>query len=65
MIKDHYDSEKGNPLPPLHGIFYMHYPIDRIAHTTTFDTPVVKHWLERQIAQRIHHVGSIRRRTAP
>ena len=32
----------------------MHHPIDRIAHTTTFDTPVVEHWLEQQIAQWVH-----------
>ena len=25
----------------------MHHPTDRIAHTTTFVTPVVEHWLER------------------
>ena len=31
--------------------FYMHHPTDRIAHTTTFVTPVVEHWLERKIAQ--------------
>ena len=29
----------------------MHHPTDRIAHTTAFVTPVVKHWLEREIAQ--------------
>ena len=59
MVKDHSDSEKGNPLPP-HGLlfpinskvfFYMHHPTDRIAHTTAFVTPVVEHWLEREIAQ--------------
>ena len=27
---------------------------DRIAHTTTFVTPVVEHWLEREIAQWVH-----------
>ena len=26
----------------------MHNPIDRIAHTTAFDTLVVEHWLERE-----------------
>ena len=59
MVKDHSDSEKGNPLPP-HGLllpisskwfFYMHHPTDRITHTTAFVTPVVEHWLEREIAQ--------------
>ena len=38
------------------GLFYMHYSTDRIAHTTTFVKPVVYHWLEREIAQRVHHV---------
>ena len=57
MVKDHSDCEKGNPLPPhklLLSInskgFYMHHPTDRIAHTTAFVTPVVEHWLEREIA---------------
>ena len=50
-FKDHSDSEKGNPLPPhrlllsinKQGFFYMHYPTDRITHTTAFVTPVVEH----------------------
>ena len=50
VIKDHSDSGRGSPLPP-HGllfpisskVFYMHNPIDRIAHTTASVTPVVKH----------------------
>ena len=32
----------------------MHNPIDRLAHTTAFVTPVVEHWLEREIAQWVH-----------
>ena len=32
----------------------MHHPTDRIAHTTAFGTPVVEHWLEREIVQRVH-----------
>ena len=32
----------------------MHHPTDRITHTTTFVTPVVEHWLEREIAQWVH-----------
>ena len=32
----------------------MHHPIDRIAHTTAFVTPLVEHWLEREIAQWVH-----------
>ena len=58
MVKDHSDSEKGNPLP-THGVLF---PINskgyfictiphRIAHTTAFVTPVVEHWLEQEIAQ--------------
>ena len=62
MVKDHSDSERGNLLPP-HGLlfsinstlfFYMHHPTDRIAHTTAFVTPVVEHWLEREIVQWVH-----------
>ena len=34
----------------------MHYPTERIAHTTAFVTPVVAHWLEREIAQWVHHM---------
>ena len=41
--------------------FYMHHLTDRIAHTTAFVTLVVGHWLEREIAQWVHHEGSIRR----
>ena len=36
------------------GFFYMHHPTDRIAHTTAFNTPVVEHWLEREIVQWVH-----------
>ena len=42
MVKDHSDSEKGNPLPPHRLLFrltarvllYYHHPTYRIAHTT-------------------------------
>ena len=57
MVKDHSESERGNPLPPhgllfpisSKGFFYMHHHTDRIAHTTAFVTPVVEHWLEREL----------------
>ena len=60
MVKDHSDSEKGNLLPPhrllfpisSNSSFYMHHPTDRIAHTMAFVTPVVEHWLEREIGIR-------------
>ena len=29
----------------------MHHLTDRIAHTTTYGTLIVGHWLEREIAQ--------------
>ena len=32
----------------------MHHPIDGIAHTTDFVTPVMEHWLEREIACWVH-----------
>ena len=32
----------------------MHHPTYRIAHATAFVTPVVEHWLEREIAQWVH-----------
>ena len=61
MVKDHSEIWRGNPLPP-HGLLF---PInrkgsfictipDRIAHITAFVTPVVEHWLEREIAQMVH-----------
>ena len=34
----------------------MHHHTDRITHTTAFVTPVVEHWLEREIAQWVHSV---------
>ena len=67
MEKDHSDVEIGNPLSP-HGLlfpisskgsFYMQYHTDRITHTSAFVTSVVEHWLEREIAQVVHHEGSI------
>ena len=33
------------------GVFYMHHPTEKIAHTMAFGTHVVEHWLEREIAQ--------------
>ena len=72
MVKDYSDSERGNPLLP-HGLlllisskgsFICTIPV-RIAHTTAFLKPVVEHWLEREIAQWVHHEGSIRRPIVP
>ena len=54
--------KKGNPLPPHRllfpisskGSFICTIPQTGIAHTTAFVTPVVEHWLEREIAQWVH-----------
>ena len=35
----------------------MNNSIDRITHTTAFVTPVVEHWLEREIAQWVHPIA--------
>ena len=31
------------------GFFYMHRHTDRIIHTIAFVTPVMEHWLEREM----------------
>ena len=56
MVKDHSDSERGNPLlfPISRRFFYMHRPTDGIIHTTAFVTPVVEHWLERGSTMKSH-----------
>ena len=43
----------------------MHHPTNRIVHTTAFVTPVMKHWLEWEIAQCINYEGSIQWPIAP
>ena len=43
----------------------MHHPTDMITHITAFVTPVMENWLEREIAQWVHHESSIRRPMAP
>ena len=65
MVKDHSDSKKGNPLPPHRLLFPISSKgtciciTDRITHTMVFVTPVIEHWLERKIAQWVHHEESI------
>ena len=41
----------------------MHHPIDRTTRTTVFVIPVVEHRVEREIAEWVHHEGSIRNTT--
>ena len=56
MVKNHTAREESctatwETLSDLQqGCFYINHPTDRIAHTTTFITPVVEHWLEQEIA---------------
>ena len=49
----------------LNKTFPSFHSTDRIAHTTAFVTPVVEHWLVREIAQWDHHEESIGRPIAP
>ena len=37
----------------------MHYPTDRITHTTAFVTPVVEHWLEREIEDKRDELDAV------
>ena len=52
MVKDH-SARKETRCRHIE-FFYIHHPTDRIVHTTAFVTPVVEHWLEREIAQWVH-----------
>ena len=38
----------------------MPQPTGRIAYTTAFVTPVVGHWMQREITLFVHHEESIR-----
>ena len=53
MVKDHSDSKRGNPLPP-HGLLFSIDSKGSFICTIAFVTPVVEHWLEREIAQWVH-----------
>ena len=62
MVKDHSDSERGNPMLPHVLLFLINRKgsfICHIPHTTAFVTPVVEHWLERYMVLR-HGYGSHR-----
>ena len=61
MVKDHSDSERENPLQLHRLIFPIRSKGSFICiipqtHTTAFVTPVVWHWLEREIAQWVHRM---------
>ena len=55
MVKDHTDNKRKTPLLPHRLLLPINskgsFITDRITHTTTFVTPVVEHWLKREIAQ--------------
>ena len=57
MVKYHSDSERKPAAATWailsnqqQGFFYMHHPTDRIAHNMAFVTPVMEHWLVREIS---------------
>ena len=61
MVKYHSDSDRKPAAATWatlsdyqQGFFYMHHPTERTAHTTAFITPVLEHWLEREITQWVH-----------
>ena len=57
MVKNHSDSERGNPLLLLDGllfeqqqmVFYTHHPTDRLNYPMTYIISVVDHWVERKV----------------
>ena len=65
MVKDHSDSERGNPLMPLHGlslsisskgyVICISYRHDSMA----FVIPIVVQWLKQEIAQLVYNEESI------
>ena len=70
IVKNDSDSKRGDPLPPHRQLFPINNKgsficISPQTHTTAFVTPVVGHWLERELAQWVNHKGSIRRPIAP
>ena len=60
-VKDHSDCEE----TCCRHVGYSFWLAARVllyapSHTTAFVTPVVEHWLQQEIAQWVHHEGSIR-----
>ena len=67
MVKNHSDSERKNPLLPLHGLLFsirskgsIICSIPQTASTVCFVMSVVEHWEEQEIAQMVYHEWSIR-----
>ena len=73
MVKDNSDGKRENRLPPLHGLLFtitatdLSYAPSHIQDSTYHGLrlPNVEHWLEREIAQWVHHHGLIRGPIAP
>ena len=65
--KNHSNSKRENQLLPLLGLLFYSFQlaardfqIDRIAHPTAYVIPVVVHWMELEILQRVNREGLIR-----
>ena len=65
MVQDHSHRKRGNRLAARVLLHASSHRQDNTWHTTAFVTPVVEHWLEREISQCVHHEESIRRHIAP
>ena len=61
MVKDHSDSEREETRYSFRlAARVLLYASSHRQNNTAFVTLVVEHWLEREIAQWVHHEGSIR-----
>ena len=60
VVKDNSDSERGLPFSINYRGYFIYTILHRILHTTPSVTPVAEHWQEQQIAEWVHHEGSIR-----
>ena len=54
-VLDHSDSERGNPMPSLHGLFFQN------SSEGSFICSDVAYWLKRDVDQRVLHEGLISR----
>ena len=45
MVKDHSDSESGNPLPPLHGLLFSRLPPRVLLHAPSYRQDSTYHGL--------------------
>ena len=57
MVKDHSDSHMGCSYRLAAKVLLYAHHTDMIIHTMAFVTPVVAHWLEREIAQWVVKLG--------